>query len=73
MRTFRIYKFQDDVDFNSAYIISHDQHRAGKLMRELTTLRVHFVDHQPLTDFARAQEHFDKNGEGIWINHILPF
>lgn len=70
-----IYKFRDEIDFNTAYVIAPfgQPGKANRMIREVTSLKVHIVDTRPVEDFPLAKEHYDNNGEGIWKNSIEPF
>lgn len=69
----KIYKFQDLIDFESAFIIAQDLEKATELIRDQTSIPFELIDTRPLDDFPLAKEKWDGKISMIWINNILPF
>ena len=61
-----IFKMQDDVDGNYAFIVANNIKRAHELLDKETSLPFTYVDSKSAIDFGKTEE-------GIWINNILPF
>lgn len=58
-----VYKFQDDVDGNFAFVIANTQDEAKAALEEKTSIPVIFISYQPLENHLPI----------VWINRILPF
>lgn len=68
-----IYRFQDSVDFESAFIISESEESAAEILMKETSLPFHFIRHKGLEEVPKALEFYNETGKKIYINNILPF
>lgn len=67
----RIYKFQDTIDFECAFIVADSFFDAEQFIKGETALEVVYVKDVPIEDFPKAN--LNKTPPYVWQSRILPF
>ena len=73
MEKLRIFKFTDTVDEKHAFVIAGHPEEATEHLQETTSIPFRLTGTKFLEDFPKIQEFFDRTGNPIYRNDILPF
>lgn len=67
----KIYKFRDDVEFDSAYVVANSKDQAEMFLMGETELNLVYIECRSLDDFPRAD--LNRIEPYIWKSDIKPF
>ena len=67
----RIYKFQDDKDFDSAYVVATSRDQAESHLMGETELNLIFIECRDIENFPKAD--LNRISPYIWKSDIKPF